>query len=401
MLTADLVRAYRRKGELKLRKIDGEARARAVEVAEGYCDVARRSVGDTRREVHEGFDTVPVEGRDRKLADGLRKLVLDRCDFEVRTEIDPVELRQEVFQAAARWRREQRFDREALLAEGGAAHEVEPAEIERLLYADLKGAHRLLSFEEADGEQIMRAYELGQVQAVLLRAEAVEVEVEAADPALYRALFRKMKFHRLLHTITKRKTGGYRIGITGPFSLFSSVTKYGLQLALVLPAVRACDRWSLTAEVRWGKERTRARFEASGKREGGFEAPRMPDEVEKLAEKFRAKAEKGKTGWEVAPATEILSLPGVGECVPDLVFRKDGQEVFLEVLGYWSRAAVWKRVELVEAGMDTPIVFAVSKRLRVSEEVLPEELPAALYVYKGVLSAKAVEERLDRLAGDR
>ena len=52
MLTADLVRAYRRKGELKLRKIDGEARARAVEVAEGYCDVARRSVGDTRREVH-------------------------------------------------------------------------------------------------------------------------------------------------------------------------------------------------------------------------------------------------------------------------------------------------------------------------------------------------------------
>ena len=147
--------------------------------------------------------------------------------------------------------------------------------------------------------------------------------------------------------------------------------------------------------MRWGKERTRARFEASGKREGGFEAPRMPDEVEKLAEKFRAKAEKGKTGWEVAPATEILSLPGVGECVPDLVFRKDGQEVFLEVLGYWSRAAVWKRVELVEAGMDTPIVFAVSKRLRVSEEVLPEELPAALYVYKGVLSAKAVEERLD------
>ena len=36
-----------------------------------------------------------------------------------------------------------------------------------------------------------------------------------------------------------------------------------------------------------------------------------------------------------------------------------------------------------------------------AEEVLPEELPAALYVYKGVLSAKAVEERLDRLAGDR
>ena len=109
-----------------------------------------------------------------------------------------------------------------------------------------------------------------------------------------------------------------------------------------------------------------------------------------------------KTPWTVEIAHALLELPGVGLCVPDLVFthRDDGQRVYFEVLGYWSREAVWRRVDLVNAGLPQPIVFAVSSRLRVSEEVLDGELPGQLYVYKGAISARAVEERLDAsLAG--
>ena len=75
--------------------------------------------------------------------------------------------------------------------------------------------------------------------------------------------------------------------------------------------------------------------------------------------------------------------------------RTRGHRVYFEALGYWSREAVWRRVELVEAGMPQPIIFAVSRRLRVSEEVLDEKLPGQLYVYAGVISARAVEERLE------
>jgi hypothetical protein len=49
----------------------------------------------------------------------------------------------------------------------------------------------------------------------------------------------------------------------------------------------------------------------------------------------------------------------------------------------------------VEAGLPHPIVFAVGSRLRVSEEVLDGDLPGRLYVYKGAMSARAVEGRLD------
>jgi hypothetical protein len=104
--------------------------------------------------------------------------------------------------------------------------------------------------------------------------------------------------------------------------------------------------------------------------------------------------------WDVAVADDILDLPGVGLCVPDLVFvqRRTAKRVFLEVLGFWSRDAVWKRIELAQAGLPHPIVFAVSRHLRVSEEALGDETPAALYVYARAMNAKAVLERVAAVA---
>ena len=92
-----------------------------------------------------------------------------------------------------------------------------------------------------------------------------------------------------------------------------------------------------------------------------------------------------------------LNLPGVGVCIPDLVFSKGGLSVLFEVMGFWSRDAVWKRVELVEAGLPERVIFAVSTRLRVSEAVLDDHNSAALYAYKGAMSARAVLKRLEQL----
>ncbi len=103
--------------------------------------------------------------------------------------------------------------------------------------------------------------------------------------------------------------------------------------------------------------------------------------------------------WQVRVSQAVLHLPGVGVCVPDLLFERpdSGKKVYLEVMGFWSREAVWRRVELVQQGLPDPILFAVSERLRVSEQALADDLPAALYVYKGTISPRVVAERLDRI----
>jgi hypothetical protein len=105
--------------------------------------------------------------------------------------------------------------------------------------------------------------------------------------------------------------------------------------------------------------------------------------------------------FRATPAEALLSLPGVGVIAPDLVVTEIATKirVYVEVLGWWSREAVWKRVDLVEKGLGERVVFAVSERLRVSEEVLGDDVPACLYVYKGTMSPRNVLTRVKELAG--
>ncbi len=402
MLTADLVRVRRRGGELHLVRLDDSARERAEELAEALLDLARDHVGRTRGELEEAMAQLEVTPGEQRIADGLRKLIDDRCTFDVPGGAEPEELRRALFERAAAARRavpaDGRFDRDAILDEVARARGLDGPALERLLYSDLRASHVLKAIDPIPARALALGYDLAQAQAVLLRAVKVVVDVECGSPGAARALFRKLKFLRLLHTISPSPKGGHRITIDGPLSLFEAVTRYGLQLALALPAFTACDRWALEADLRWGKERQRLTFRLDGEREARPEPARLPDEIAALLESFRALG----TPWEPEADAAILELPGVGLCVPDLAFvhRETGECVFLEVLGYWSREAVWRRVELVEHGLPHKILFAVSERLRVSEAALPSdgELPGALIVYKGTLSARAVAERIERLS---
>ena len=185
------------------------------------------------------------------------------------------------------------------------------------------------------------------------------------------------------------------------------MTKYGLHLALALPALMACDHWAIEADLRWGRDRRPLRYALRGPLPGHFldgnaapdrehPANDLPDEVAALLQNLAALPGP----WRPAPSHAILDLPGVVQCVPDLEFvhQQTGQTVCLEVLGFWSRDAVWKRIELARKGLPEAVLFAVSKHLRVSEATLDEKLPAALYVYARVMNAHAVLQRVQEVA---
>lgn len=403
MLTADLVQARRKKGELVLTRMTAEREARALRIATELYDVAQAHVDLTRAELKTAWRAVEVPARDRRLADGLQKLIDDGLEFEVSVDVDPVALRREVFERATELRKalseEERFDAGALLSEIGGRLGLAPDAVERGLFADLKGAHVLSAVACAPPRALVDRYDLEQARAVLLRAVRVTARVRGATPDALRVLFRKLKFQRLLHTVSRDPGGGFRIEIDGPISLFGPSTKYGLALAVALPAIMACGEWSIEADIRWGKKRDAMTFGLSGDaRAGEDDAPeRLRDDVQQLLDRFAERTSK----WSAATADEILDLPGIGLCIPDLAFTHHvtGEVVLLEVMGFWSRDAVWKRVELAERGLQRKVLFAVSSRLRVSEAVLPEESPGALYVYKGTMSAKQIEAKLDALAG--
>jgi predicted nuclease of restriction endonuclease-like RecB superfamily len=403
MLTSELVRAREEDGKLVLTKWRGDARRDAVRIADRYLEVAREHVGEPRDALVEAWKDVEVRLRLDRVAEGLKKLILDGSELEAECPVDPVELRAQVFTASTHARREAThlgaFDREAVLRAVAAEHAVTMDDVERWLFSDLRGAHRLLSVTGIAANQLVDLYDLSQEQAVLLRAVRVIVDVTDERPVVLRALFRKLKFHRLLFTLTRKPDGAYRIELDGPYSMFTQTTKYGLQLALLLPALRSCRKYELMAHVRWGKTRKPLVFETTGGRGALDDGERATDElspeVQELYEAFHGRDD----AYEVALAEDVLVGEGQGVCVPDLVFtrKETGEVVFLEVLGFWSREAVWKRIDLARSGLTSPVLFAAPQKLRVSEAALEEDVPSALYVYKGKMRATAVRERLDAM----
>lgn len=405
MLTSDLTRARRRNGRIEPIPLTPKDRERLLPAAEHLALAAQECVGKTRAEFEAACAEAPARPTDYKIVKGLRKLIEDRCVFEAHFKsqrgAEPWELRRAVFSRAAEIRRNaetpDQFDADALLASTGAEFDLTPEEAETALFADLKQNHLLTQFKRIDAESLLDAYETGQKQAILLRAARVTIEFPKPDPGGARLFFRKLKFRRLLYTARQLEGGGYEVEIDGPFSLFRLTTAYGLQLALMLPVLDECGLWRLRADIVWKPNPKPYLFELEGGREfsAGRDNEPLADEVQQLKERFL----QLESEWEVETARELLDMPGVGLCVPDLAFTRKGEpfRVYLEALGYWSREAVWRRVELAEAGMKEPVIFAFSSRLRVSEEALDEDLPSELLSYKGVVSAKAVLERLENM----
>ena len=401
MLTADLVHVRRRGELLHVVSLSELERPRAHELATSALALVRAHIGLPRGALLEAWGQVAIAPSENRLARGLFKLALDTCEFDEGVAIDPVELRREIFTKSASLRRStsDTFPRASLLRDIAEARGVEEDAIEEALYADLPTAHILRKADLPPPEGLLSVYELAQHQAVLLRAVRLRARVFCASPAGYRTLFRKLKFHRLLYTLEKLgRNAGYAIDIDGPFSMFEQTTKYGLKLALALPTIMACDAWDVAADLRWGKDRRPLRYHLRGgaTAQEGESSAELPDEVAVLLSDIHAL----ESPWQASPAEAILDLPGIGACVPDLAFvhRESGQRVYLEVLGFWSRAAVWKRVEMVASGLPHAIVFAVSKHLRVSEEVLADDTPAALYVYARTMNARAVLARVEAVA---
>ena len=193
MLTADMVHTRRRGDRLLVVPVAPEERPRALELAAAYLDLASAHVGQSRGTLLEACRGIDVQPSEQRLARGLLKLVLDRCDFEESTTLDAVELRRALFSRAARARKESQeapFDRARILLDEAGERQRTPEELEAALFADLPDAHKLGAATLPSPEALLAQHHLAQQQAVLLRAQSVTATVWNATPAATRDLFR-------------------------------------------------------------------------------------------------------------------------------------------------------------------------------------------------------------------
>lgn len=403
MLTGNLVRVRTSKARVIPLYLNRDDPA-WLEAAESLLLIFREGVGSTRGEIESEIDEMLGDDPKTLAHRGLAKVLEDRAEFEMVADVPPDELREKVFSAAAAERmrlkhegRREPFRRDRILERVAAEIGIDPQKAASSLFADLKDEARMLSFDDLSAQRLVDRYNVALAQAVLLRSTLLTAEVRRESPARYRQLFRWLKFHRLLHRVEGSMAGGYTFHIDGPLSLFSSTTKYGLQMAMFLPALLLCGEFRLDAELQWGprKEPRTFHLESADGLISHYQdsGTYTPPELAAFVARFRQVA----PAWEVSEATEVVELGREGVWVPDyrFVHKGTGTDVFVDVVGFWKRSSLERLVALLPRHGPPRYLLAISEKMKVDEEALGE-LKGPILRFKEIPNATEMAALLDR-----
>jgi predicted nuclease of restriction endonuclease-like RecB superfamily len=395
VLTSDLLAVTSRGGQISPRTLDA-AKEEPRELAAALIELFRRCLGRPAHHLEGELRDFLGNGTAFLRQRGLAKLLRDRCTFEPPTEQEPEELRRVVFKVMAEHRSSrERFDRQAVLAEAAERLGLESEAVEAGLYGDLQENQVLTGFQPPPPEELLHRYNSALAQGILLRAREVKIEIRGASKVQLRALFRKIKFFQLLHRIELLPEGA-RIRLDGPLSLFRANTRYGFQMASFLPTLLHFPGWTLEARLLWGRDRQERLFRlvaGDGLRPfTRLTGQWLPEELTFLPERFA----KVEGPWRLSTDTAILPLGGQGVLIPDYVFRhqETGQEVFMEIFGFWNRGALLSRLELLQAHGPKNLILGVGRGLATDPEAL-KELPGEVYVFRTAPIAREVRKLLD------
>jgi predicted nuclease of restriction endonuclease-like RecB superfamily len=406
MLTGNLVRVRTN----KLRVLPLYLHRESVEwlsVAESLLDIFRSAAGSTRGEIESAIDELFGSGQATLAHRGLARVLEDRSEFEVVADLDPEELRDKLFRAAAlfrtaiaRKRAENQpetstggFRRDDILAAVAKQAGITPEQAETSLFADLKDENRLLKFEDISAQRLIDRYNVALAQAVVLRATKLQVEIRQETPARIRQLFRMLKFHRLMFQAGGDGKDGIDLTIEGPLSLFQSTTKYGLQMALWLPTLLNCHDFRMNADLLWGARKEHRTFHLS--REDGLVSHltdtggHRPPEIDAFATRFRQIA----IGWDLKEADKIFRFRGeAGEprvWMPDYLLHHQatGFTAQLEILGYWRSGSIGGLIEQIGGIPGTAPIWAVSDKMRVDESTDNTKTEESIVYFREIPSA--------------
>ena len=356
--------------------------------------------GRARAALEESLAEYVGTGTDYRILRGMIKLLTDRCEFETSAPAEPLEIRRTLF-LKARERHPVMTDEAMAELVNDAARELscDAASVMDALYADLPDNQRLTAFEPLTAAELLDLYNVAQAQALLYRSVEMRLWLEPQAPEGFRELFGAIKAYRLIHTVKGNSREGYEVRLDGPASIFQRSQKYGIQMAVFLPALLLCKGWRMRAEIQARQNRV-AYFElTSAQTQLRSHYPELTPYENPVVEKLANAWARSGTGWTLEPSSVVIDL-GDSAFIPDYVLRhaETGAHVFLELLGFWTPEHLRERLlEFDHAGLHN-FILAAWDDLRGTRDPMTNVPPNAI-VFKRSLDPAAVALMAEKLIG--
>jgi predicted nuclease of restriction endonuclease-like RecB superfamily len=379
-----------------------------LEMAAKLIGIFHQAQGETQGELDRRLLELEGDSTDYRIKRGLSHLLRAESfsKFEIVSPLDPQELRQKAFALANQAAPSpQNADRTiALLAEQlsqSLEREVLPEQIRAGLYADLNENRILTQFDPPTPAALLHRYNLSQVQGIFYKASQIRIQAHRNDPGEYKLLFRYLKLFGLMAYIEGDADHGFTIIIDGPTSLFKPSTRYGLDIAKLIPALLHVTKWSLSADLHWrdpySKQEQAKRFslESTCDLVSHYSPGKVYDSF--LESAFAERWDSLKTDWRLEREVDLVPIPG-SVMIPDFrLVHPDGRSFLLEIVGYWRPDYLRKKFSQVQQSGRHDLILAISERLNLEKAgVNFHNTPARLIWFKDKLLPKAVLEVLNQ-----
>ena len=364
MFSTPLLRHDFRGGKFEPFYIDERYAPLARSLAIHYEAFAGKPYGELNQALAETSDAACGE---RKVVLGLREVIEESMDLEVRAPVDPRKIRSAVFDLAAR---KNDVDRVDVFRRAAEELSAPASELAGCLYADLK-PERFVTFRRpiAPVHEIIARYNFRLLQGFFCHAEKVRVE---ADSHL-RAIYRFAKLHGLIVEAQSSPEHGGRLSleITGPLSLFQRTRKYALSLAQFLPACTTAQTFKVEARIVLNEKQGTLCVTHADRVLSSHRPPRAFDS--KLEERFQRDFIGLGSRWDISREENLIPL-GSTVFIPDFTFRMRGRpelRVDLEIVGYWTRDYLARKQLIISRLPPSRIIFCVDERLRCGGDAVP------------------------------
>ena len=360
----------------------------------------QKFVGQTQGSLNQQLQVLEGDDTDYRIRRGLAHILRSSFStFEPVSPLDPPMLRERAFALASQ---------AVPSPEAAIAHlhtlatqltteldrDVTPTEVSQGLYADLKENHILIAFEAPTPEALIHRYNLSQVQGIFYKASQVVLNVHRNDPGEYKLMFRYLKLFRLMTYIEGDADHGFTVTIDGPTSLFKASTRYGLDMAKLIPAILHVTRWSLTATLQtqdfYSKQPKDRQFTLET--DCGLVSHYPPGKpYDSMLEASFAERWPKKTPWQLEREVDLIPIPG-SVMIPDFrLVHPDGRVFLLEIVGYWRPEYLRKKFAQVRRANRSDLILAISERLNLAKAgVSTQNLPAPVVWFKQKLNPKAI-----------
>ncbi len=404
MLPSELLRYQIRDDDILVVYVNPESQ-KYLQIAQDIIDIYVAHRNKTKGELAQALETYEACNTNYHVTRGFAKLLGDKSTFEITSAVEPDVLRERIFEFSGQ--------HHPIVTEATLTHHVTlndaveeiakevgitPEEVISGMYADLDENRVMTEPFEPTCEWLLDRYNVALAQAMLYKASELRMQIYRNIPTKYKLVFKFIKFFRLMHTVAGNHQDGYYIVLDGPASILRLSQKYGIQMALFLPALLHCNHWWMEADVLMNKTKYRFKLTDEFSLKSHYSAPGEFDS--KLERNFAEKFERANTEWTLEREVDIIDLKDT-VMIPDFAFvHPDGRRALMEIVGFWTPDYLKKKINKLRRAELENMVIAVSEKLNCSKEDF-EDVCGEVFFFKTSIKVDDVLECVERCANNQ